>query len=519
MVMELRFELEGYLELTAEAEKALEEIEEAVREANEAFRKGARGEAEETAIIEEFKTENRRIKVRIVSGRGVRAHDALLRFKNILAGKTGPRKKIGVRDVVAEVLRIEVGGKHVGVEEAERLLKGVAEVGGKDGKLLLVFRNLTDHDIRDRVVDRAIRLIRVEEKVEVEEAGKLAPFGTVLKKGAEKPFRFGGEVAAEAERLGWAKRYPGRGQWIFTPPMTALLRALSELLIERVAKPLGFKEWMFPRLMPMEVFKKLSTYVEHLPEGLFYVCAPPRDPSAFEEFKREYALRKEVRTDLLKKILQPPGYVMEAVQCPPFYQFFSGEMVRLEDLPVKAFDLLGGWTWRNEAGGVEGLVRTNEFWRMEMVFLSSPEEVTEIRNRVTDLTVELVDKELDMEWRIVAGAPFFLSPQEAAKRMIDVSNIDKVPTLDVEVYLPYRGDRDKAEWLEITAASVHRDFYVKNFRIKEAKGRPIWTGCVGHGITRWAAGFLARHGFNFDDWPKAVKEKIGELPEPPKTLT
>ena len=517
--MELRFELEGYIELTAEVEEVMEDVTEAVREANEAFKRSVREEPSETAVIMEYGGEGRTLRLKILSGRGVRAHDALLRFKNILAGKIGPRRRVGVRDVVAETLKVWIAGGHVGRGKAEELLKGVAEVGEDEGRLLLTFRNLTDRDIRDRVVDRAIRMVRVKEEAVAAEAEKLAPFGTILKRGVEKPFKFGGDVATEAERLGWAKRYPGRGQWIFTPPLTALLRAISELIIEKVAEPLGFEEWMFPRLMPMEVFKKLSTYVEHLPEGLFYVCAPPRDPAAFEEFKREYALRREVRTDLLKEILEPPGYVMEAVQCPPFYQFFSGEIVRLEDLPVKAFDLLGGWTWRNEAGGVEGLVRTNEFWRMEMVFLASPEEVTEIRNKVTDLTVELVDKELDMEWRMVAGAPFFLSPQEAARRMIDVSNIDKVPTLDVEVYLPYRGERDKAEWLEITAASVHRDFYVKNFRIKEAKGRPIWTGCVGHGITRWAAGFLARHGFNFDDWPKAVKEKIGELPEPPKTVT
>ncbi len=516
--MELRFRLEGYIELTSDISRVMGEIGEAVKEANESFRKGARNEPGEAAVIAEYGGEGRRLKVRIFSGRAVRAHDALLRFKNILAGKVGPRR-VGVRDVVAEVVEVWVSGGHVGRERAEELLKGVAEVSEENGQLHLIFRNLSDKDIKNRVIDRAVKLVRVEEKVEERAEGRLAPFGTVLKQGEEKPFKLDKEIASEAERLGWIKRYPGRGQWIFGPPMTALLRALSELIIERVAKPLGFEEWMFPRLMPMEVFKKLTTYVEHLPEGLFYVCAPPRDPHALDDFKREYTLKRELRVDLLREKLENPGYVMEAVQCPPFYQYFSGEIVRLEDLPVKAYDLLGGWTWRNEAGGVEGIVRTNEFWRMEMVFLASPQDAVEIRNKVTDLTVELLDKELDMEWRIVAGAPFFLSPEEASKRMIDVSDINRVPTLDVEVYLPYRGPRDKAEWLEITAATVHKDFYVKNFRIKEAKGREIWTGCVGHGLTRWAAGFLARHGFSFDDWPKPVREKIGRLPQPVKTVT
>ena len=512
--MAIRITLKGFIEFSSDLSQVAQDITDAIKEASQTFKKVG----EEGTEIERYAIDGRRLKLELKSGRALRAHDALLRLKNQLARRLGP-KRIGARRVFIEDLEVILKGGHVGESKAKDLLKGVAEVQEVEGNLILRFRDLTDRDIRERTIDRAIRLSLVkEEKVEVK-AEKLAPFGTIIKRGEEKPFKLSARVASEAEKLGWIKRYPARGQWIYAPPMAALIRAISELLIEKVAKPLGFKEWMFPRLMPIEVFRKLSTYVEHLPEGVFYVCVPPRDPSKFDEFKREYKLRRELRTDLLKEILSEPQYVLEAIQCTPFYQFFSGEIVRLEDLPVKAYDLLGGWTWRNEAGGVEGIVRTNEFWRLEMVFLSTPEEVIEIRNKVTDLTVELIDKDLDMEWRIVAGAPFYLSPEEAAKRMIDVSNIDKIPTLDVEVYLPYRGPRDEAEWLEITAASVHRDFYVSHFKIKEARGRDIWTGCVGHGLTRWVAGFLARHGFNFDDWPKAIKEKIGELPEPPKTVT
>ena len=515
--MKLRIRLSGRIELSSEAERASAEIEEAVKILNDFLEKAREkfGEGEAAELLG-YRLKDRGVEVEIASGRSLRAHDVLLRFKNILAQKVGARK-VGVRRIFVDELEVRVSGNHVGEEKAKSLLKGLAEVREEGGDLILKFSNLTDKDLRERVVDRAIKLIKVEEaKVEGE---KLAPFGTVLRKGEEKPFKLATDVAVEAEKRKWIKRYPGRGQWIFTPPMAALLRALTQLIIEKVAKPLGFTEWMFPRLVPMEVFKKLTTYIEHLPDGVFYVCVPPRDPSAFEEFKREYVLRRELRTDLLKEILGEPEYIMEAIQCTAFYQFFGGEIVRVEDLPIKAYEVLGGWTWRNEAGGVEGLVRTNEFLRLEMVFLGTPEEVTEIRNKIVDLTLEVIDKDLDMEWRIVAGAPFYLSPQEASKRMIDISHINKIPTLDVEVYLPYRGSREEAEWLEITAASVHRDFYVKNFRIKEAKDREIWTGCTGHGLTRWAAGFLARHGFEFDDWPKEVKRIIGELPQPPKTVT
>ncbi|RLG05865.1 MAG: serine--tRNA ligase, partial [Thaumarchaeota archaeon] len=367
--MAIRINLKGFIEFSSDLSQVAQDIADAIKEANKTFKEVG----EEGAEIERYSIDRKRLKLELRSGRVLRAHDALLRLKNQLARRLGP-KRVGVRKVFIEDLEVIISEGHVGESKAKELLKGAAEAREIEGNLVLRFRDLTDRDIRERTVDRAIKLSLLrEEKVEAK-AEKLAPFGAVIKRGAEKPFKLSTRVASEAERLGWIKRYPARGQWIYTPPMAALLRAISELLIERVAKPLGFKEWMFPRLMPIEVFKKLSTYVEHLPEGVFYVCVPPRDPSKFDEFKREYRLRRELRTDLLKEILSEPQYVLEAIQCTPFYQFFSGEIVRLEDLPVKAYDLLGGWTWRNEAGGVEGIVRTNEFWRLEMVFLSSPEE-------------------------------------------------------------------------------------------------------------------------------------------------
>jgi len=326
-------------------------------------------------------------------------------------------------------------------------------------------------------------------------------------------------VSQEAERLGWIKRFPARGQWILTAPMAALVSAIRSIIVDKVCKPLGFQEWIFPRLIPFAVLAKLPAYVEHLPEGMFYVCTPPRDPKAFESFKREYALRRELRGDLLADVLEHPSYVLDAVQCPPFYQFFSGELVKVEDLPVKVYDYAGGWTWRNEAGGVEGLARTNEFLRLEMVYLGTPEQVVAIRDEIVERTLEVVDKVLDLEWRLTVGAPFYLSQEEAKERLVDISSSSKIPALDVECYLPYRGDRESSEWLEISSCNIHMTHYVDSFKIKEAKGREIWTGCVGHGLTRWTTALLAQKGFNFDDWPSELRNRIGKLPPPTTTLT
>ncbi len=515
--MTVRTRARGSYVLSGRAELGERELSALREELTEVLMRGVpRERAEEGAVLRSLELRENRLSFEVECGTLVWATDAVLRMRNAVAERLGRSHRIGVRGIEVESVEVTVSGEPVDRAKAAEELGGLAEVSSTDGELVVVFSDLTESELQDRVVERAIRRLRVTSTKE--EVVVPATFGTVLRSGAPRPQKVTVDVGEVAESLGWIKRFPGRGQWIYTPPMAALLRSIVNLVIERVCLPLGFQEWAFPRLLPMEVFEKLSTYVEHLPEGLFYVCPPPRDPQAFSEFKREYSLRRELRVDMLRSVLEDPRYVLDAVQCPPFYQSFSNEYVRLEDLPVKAFDVMGGWTWRNEAGGVEGIVRTNEFLRMEMVFLSSPEDAVELRDSIVDRVVELVDKELDLEWRVVAGAPFYLSPEEARKRVIDVSTSAKIPTLDVEVYLEYRGPRERAEWLEITAATVHRDFYVNAFRIKEVKGRRIWTGCVGHGITRWAAAFLARHGFDPGDWPRAVRSQLRYDPKPPRTV-
>ncbi len=505
----MRFYLRGYMVFNKQLdEEAVKRLSELIEEANRTLLiKGApKDKGGEAARVVNWSASGERVCVEIESGRYVRAHDALLRLKNYLGSALGKEFRIGVRGLGASAYDIEVPRFKGDVQEVLRLVgdKGFVERTG--GGLLIKLRELSEEDLEARLVDRLVRRV-LEGVVDVSaEEVKLVPFGFVLEQSRPKDVKVKVDVAAMAEKLGWIKRFPAKGQWIFTAPMVGLLKVMRDLIVEHVCRPLGFEEWMFPRLIPMSVLAKLSSYVEHLPEGMFYVCAPPRDPSAFDEYKREYALKRVIRKDLLKEILSEPEYVLDAVQCPPFYQFFSEETVRLEDLPIRVYECMGGWTWRNEAGGVEGLARTNEFWRMEMVYLGSPSDVVRIRDEVVSRTVELVDKVLDLEWRVVVGAPFYLSSEEASKRRIDISSREKIPTLDVECYLPYRGERNEAEWLEITAASVHYTHYVSAFKIKEVKNREIWTGCVGHGLTRWATAFLAQHGFNPGDWPSKVRE-------------
>ncbi|MEM3047527.1 MAG: aminoacyl--tRNA ligase-related protein, partial [Candidatus Bathyarchaeia archaeon] len=319
--------------------------------------------------------------------------------------------------------------------------------------------------------------------------------------------------------LGWIKRFPGRGQWIFTPPMAALVMGIKDLIIEEILKPMGFEEWMFPKLTPFEVMARMPGYFDHLAEGMIYASTPPRDPGALEEFKRDFQLRRDINVEALKSELADPSYVLEPAQCSPFYQLFSGETVALESLPVKAYDA-SGWTWRWEGQATTGLERTIEFYRVESVWLAEPREALEIRDKEADASLNFADKVLDLEARLVVGAPFYMTSDEAAKTLVDISDPGNYPTVDIEAWLPYRGPRESSEWLEVGGAfTCAKDKYVKSFAVKEAKSRAIWTGCGGFGVTRWATALLAQHGFEFDEWPVKLRRKLGTPRKAPELVT
>jgi seryl-tRNA synthetase len=206
-----------------------------------------------------------------------------------------------------------------------------------------------------------------------------------------------------------------------------------------------------------------------------------------------------VPTDELKKCLKEPTYVLAPAQCEPFYHLLSRLKPKLEDMPVKFFDR-SGWTYRWEGGAVEGLVRVQEFRRIEFVYAGKPEDVVEIRDSVKDKSIRIAE-DLGLEWRVLAATPFYMRTGGIEE---DVSDSRKVATYDLEVRLPYRDG-----WLELGSYNVSRTKFNKTFRIREVKGREIWTGCCGFGSSRWALGFLAQHGFDQTKWPRKVMERMG----------
>ena len=209
----------------------------------------------------------------------------------------------------------------------------------------------------------------------------------------------GGDVTEEALRRGWVLPF-AEGQYVYGAEWTSLVRRLQELLLAR-ASGMGFREYLFPRLIPSEAVRdfQLSQFKPRLLWNL----------------------------DDHNKILDP-------VQCLPFYHVLRGRRFRADELPLKIVETLGGWTWRREqADELDGIFRSVEFARVEHVWLGTPDQARDIRNELCESIVDLLT-ELGLSVQTVVGEPCMpLKTIEDRRRA--ATSPDDVPVIDIELHV------------------------------------------------------------------------------------
>jgi len=503
-VLEAELELSGVVRDRAGVRKALEDAAPLLRKG---VPKGAEG-----AVIREVEVGERSVKITLESGRYVRPHDAVLRLKKALSERLGREHGLGVRRVVPR--RYEIWYP---VEKPPRRalkLPFVRSLEFEDGTAHLVLEDLDETALERKYVDRILR--RLEEKIrEAEITGKSGFSRTVRKSGPRlERYALKEDPTRELVKRGWV-RHVGRGVWTILPPYAALWRAIEALVMERIARPLGFKEVFLPKIIPLEVERRKGQLFG-IPNEMWWVCPPAtRDPVRWERFKDLVKITGENREEELLENLAAPEFALAYAQCEPFYHIWQGRTIDRDRLPVKFIDNYGP-TWRYESGGLKGLERLSEFKRMELVWIGSPEDAIAIRDEVRDSAVEIVDKVFDLEWRLDMTTAVYL--EHAGEKAVEEDR-SYARTYDLTVSLPFETASRPERELEIASFHVHEDHYAKSFRWKEKKNRPLWSGCAGISPTRWAYVFLLRQGFDYNAWPGEIKGYIGDaLPELPSDL-
>ena len=501
----MRFELDGRLTLSADATAVAADIAAFLEEANATVL--AKGAASgEGARIVSHEIKGNEILLEVASSGRVRAHEALLRTRKLLAERLGKKHRIGVRDTIIEEYRVTfplekpvVHGFTVPFAHALRF----------DGlECTLELRDVSDEIIENNYIDRMIKLVK--DKVSAQHyEGKGEHHETLWASPEKKPAWDRDPTEAMLEKE-WLKQGPTKGKWVFRPPMAAILRAMERIAVEEVLLPLGFQEMMIPHHESFDVTLKTG-HIHGVPNEVYYVCEPrTRDAAAWEPFVDIVKVTKKVPEKELMQRLSPPTATISYAQCPNIYWSFSGKTLADASLPVRVFDR-AVVSNRYESGGRHGIERVDEFHRIEPVYIGTREQLLELREKLIERYKRVFNDILELEWRMAWVTPFFMA-QEGRLGLAEEGPKHELGTIDFEAWMPYRGTRKDSEWLEFQNLSIVGDKYASAFNIKGQKAE-LWSGCSGIGLERWSVAFLAQKGLDPDAWPKGFRKWLPELPK------
>ncbi len=498
-----RFHLYGILKCGTEIEREKEVIEWLsgfIDRANkDLLKRGAsRGNAEERgARIDRWHVEGNEIHLEISSDRFVRAHDAILRFRNSLSENLGRNFRIGIRGIEVRDFQIvtEWSSEDVPVPSMPR--EFVRSIEKKEGELVISLDNISEAGLRNRIPDRILNLLR--EKMErMAWKGKEEHWELIWESKRKEVF-FDRDPTEEMVKRGWIKHASGRGQWIYGHQVTKIFRAFERILIENI-QLLGYKEMIFPKLITWDVWKR-SGHAKAIYPEIYYVCAPKsRDERYWEDVIDYFKITGEIPKDKIMERIENIGGMCYA-QCPPFWLFVQGRTIANDCLPVRVFDR-SGTSHRYESGGIHGIERVDEFHRIEILWLGTKEEVIEEGKKLQKVYRRIFDDILDLQWREAWVTPWFM----AQEGKYGLSEVKEVGTIDYEAILPYNNT-----WLEFQNLSINGDKYPKGFNVKLQSGEELWSGCSGVGLERWTAAFLSQKGFDVENWPPKVRDYVGKL--------
>ena len=494
----MKFHLEASLRLSGDAASAQAALSEFFDGAAPILEKGApEGQG---AHLTTWKLYGNRIDLVIDSDRFVRAHDALLRLRRPLSEILGKQFRIGVRGLDVSRFDIEV--------ESDRAITHkipyVREIKFENGRLFLSLDvgpegSLGQSEIENRIPDRIISLL--EEKLQ-SYGGKTEHWELLWESAAREP-KFSRDPTEEMQKVGWIKHGSSRGQWIYGPQATAVFRAFEKIVLEEILKPLAYREMIFPKLDTWDVWKK-SGHAQGVYPEIYFVCPPKtRDPAFWEEVMDYYKVTHEVPLELVKEKIDLPIGGMCYAQCPTFWGFLQGMTLPNEELPICVFDR-SGTSHRYESGGIHGIERVDEFHRIEIVWLGTKEQVLAEKDKLTACYKHIFEDILELTWRTAWVTPWFM----AQEGKTGLSEMTGAGTVDYEAVLPYNGN-----WIEFQNLSVNGEKYPKGFTVKSQSGEPLWSGCSGVGLERWASAFLSQKGLEPENWPEAFRKYFGEMPK------
>jgi seryl-tRNA synthetase len=258
-------------------------------------------------------------------------------------------------------------------------------------------------------------------------------------------------------------------------------------LVSRSAQSEGAERMSFPPILDRDVFEKTG-YLDSFPHLAGTVFSFTGTGAEHQE------LSERVRDKRPWGDLQSiTGVVLAPAACYPVYPSFTGtlpEAGRLVDTQA--------WVFRHEPS--PDPTRMQAFRVREMVRAGTPDQVILWREQWLKRGLELL-LSLGLDARAeVASDPFF----GRGGRILAASQREK--ELKFEVLIPIVSEEHPTA---VCSFNYHEDHFGQIFDIHTPSGDKAHTACLGFGMERVVMALFNTHGFVPQEWPDAVRERLG----------
>ncbi|MBN1330526.1 MAG: serine--tRNA ligase [Candidatus Heimdallarchaeota archaeon] len=456
----------------------------------------------------------------VTSGAAQPPHHALLRMRKFFSEKLGKDFKIGISGVDIKSYKIDVDIPNRPKKEFTLPFVSSIKFSDKIASIILQ-KDIPIDFIEKGAIDRIVRLVKnkiIEEMIRGKDEHHL-----VVWKSEQKKITYKENPTDLMIAEGWIQRTSYRNQWIFGPAISALTEALKILIVENLYKPLGFNNMIFPKVVPWEVWKK-SGHLSGIYQGGFepyFVCTPKTaDPEYWEEIADYYRITLEIDADKVMEKLRPPIGGLSFAQCPPFWAYLQGKTISDDSFPIFVYDWSGP-TYRYESGAAHGFERVDELHRIETLYIGFPEQIKKVAQDLRLGFRRIIGDILELEFQEAWVTPWWTSQEGGAddkEGTVELQTFDQIGTIDMEIYMPYKGTREASPWLETQNISILGDKYTKNFTVKSQSAKELWSGCGGGSFERYISAFVAQKGTNPEHWPEKLLKYIDKLPKGPTFL-
>lgn len=183
---------------------------------------------------------------------------------------------------------------------------------------------------------------------------------------------------------------------------------------------------------------------------------------------------------------------LNPASCYPVYPTFTGTVPREGKLVTVL-----NWVFRREPSREP--TRMQSFRMREFVRCGTPEQVVEWRDMWLERGLRLLQSLQLPVVAEVASDPFF---GRIGKMLADSQREQK---LKFEVTAPMISEENRTA---LCSFNFHQDHFGQAFHIRTEDGNVANTACLGIGLERVAMALFQTHGFDPENWPSEVHDKL-----------